>query len=1632
MQTENENGSSTSPSPYEAPQPLVQNQVENAKQKRRCPRGTRWSVKKKRCVLREEWMADRKTRKKKNSVVIPTDDSVEEKKEEEKEMEPAKDDSVEEEKEEPAKDDSVEEEKKEEKEEPAKDDSVEEEKEEEKEEPAKDDSVEEEKEEEKEEPAKDDSVEEEKEEDVKEEEKEKEPAKDDSVEEEKEEDVKEKEKEPAKDDSVEKEETVKIKKKRCPNGTRKNKKGECVPVNKTRKTQPEQEQPQPQPQEQPQEQPTTDSPSILQKILPASVANLFTSNASETKEQKKEIDEKTKENVETSQDNIVEEAKDNELMDIEPDVQNENDKLFKEELQSYNTMKKKPDFNADLYPDVNDPNFNIKIAQKQEFKDHQYNGTIANDIREKADEACESEFEILPHQHFVRNFMSSETPYNSLLLFHELGTGKTCSAIGIAEEMRSFMKQTGIKRKIMVIASPNVQDNFRLQLFDPAKLVFFKNKWTLNTCIGNALLREINPQDTEGMSKEDITRRIRFLIKKYYIFTGYESVESGIMKENAVTIETMVKEHSPELMDLKPIHERDSPTVIEQKQKAIAKIQQLFDNRLIIVDEIQNILARTDNIDDDAKGKTKRSAKILKQIATFCNNTRFILLSATPVYNQPDEIVSLVNLMNVNDNRAQVRLHQILDKNGEFQPEEVNQDGQVVVESGRDLLKRKLIGYVSYVRGENPYTFPFRLYPKDFDPDGDHLLPSIKYPTRLLNGVSINKEPAKHILNNLYITTIGEHQKLVYDAIVQESVEKYNLKEKNKFQFNILYGLNYVLNMTYPVEDSGEDNSKIHHGTLKKCMKYEVDRKDNYRIYDFEYQPWVLEKYGRIFDVNATLSQYSSKIHSICQAVQRSNGMVLIYSRYLEGGLLPMALALEEMGLSRHCTVEKNGNLMKKSSTNPIKPFYVKSSDSDKPFLGKYAMITGTTRFSPNNKRDLEMVFNKNNYDGKYVKVVLISEAGSEGIDFKFLRQIHIMDPWYNISRAEQIIGRGVRNKSHCMLPFEQRNVEIYMHASVNPAERDMFGSSLETADLYMYRLSEEKAIKIGQITRVMKEVAVDCLLNNDQQNFNENKMNTEVMMKTSSGKEIQYRIGDKSFSSKCDYMEKCEYQCSPSLGKNVDVKSLPTNTITYGLPHLQRRREIITKRIRQLFREKAFYKRDDLIREIQLGKPYKLQEIYYILGVFLKTQEWVSYQNTIGYLVRNGNLYTFQPQKMSDVNASMYERTNPYDYKPERVTLQVNVKKNEEVHAIELISQKKLRKIRKMKTSEKQFRTDSKNETIASLSNELTEKSNTLVQPGKVRNFDEIYSYINDILTSVKKNENTGKKENTMDEYGKAVMILWCGDLKLRKTDLYYYIVVHLLDTMAFVEKVVCVKHFFQKADDFLLPTVKTYTTVKEVMYSYFQSRIVRKDDLVGIVLLNKNENELYSWNESSGWNQSSSLEINKLEDSVHKKLWLIKGLQTKAIDDIENDRKMSIVGYMHYDSKGTSTMYDFKIRDMFITRIGDRSGVFCKFKVVSNYLDPLLKQLGYDISYRRTDKNVHMFNVDLVHVSKGAERTVYCLLFEFLLRHLTNQKPEQVQFLSPEEGRYCQVQNLAIDRKSKYWLDKSVQVLKTKFSKN
>ena len=186
----------------------------------------------------------------------------------------------------------------------------------------------------------------------------------------------------------------------------------------------------------------------------------------------------------------------------------------------------------------------ILKLQKMVFYDTTYNGNIYKNIEERSEQLCNATFELSPHQVFVKNFLSSHTPYNSLLLYHGLGSGKTCSAITVAEETREYMKQVGKSNRIMIIASPNVQENFKKQLFDKTKLEKENGLWNITSCVGNKLLREINPVNMKDISKKDIISKIELLIKKSYIFMGYIEFAGYITKLSNISSEDNSKNTS--------------------------------------------------------------------------------------------------------------------------------------------------------------------------------------------------------------------------------------------------------------------------------------------------------------------------------------------------------------------------------------------------------------------------------------------------------------------------------------------------------------------------------------------------------------------------------------------------------------------------------------------------------------------------------------------------------------------------------------------------------------------------------------------------------------------------------------------------------------------------------------------------------------------------------------------------------------------------------------------------------------------------------------------------------------------------------------------------------------------------------
>ena len=95
-----------------------------------------------------------------------------------------------------------------------------------------------------------------------------------------------------------------------------------------------------------------------------------------------------------------------------------------------------------------------------------------------------------------------------------------------------------------------------------------------------------------------------------------------------------------------------------------------------------------------------------------------------------------------------------------------------------------------------------------------------------------------------------------------------------------------------------------------------------------------------------------------------------------------------------------------------------------------------------------EIINSDANHSGAKIKVILITPVASEGLSFYNTREIHLAEPWYHFNRADQIIGRGIRNCRHSRLTIENRNVSVFMHASVNDDK------NRESIDINAFRIS--------------------------------------------------------------------------------------------------------------------------------------------------------------------------------------------------------------------------------------------------------------------------------------------------------------------------------------------------------------------------------------------------------------------------------------------------------------------------------------------------------------------------------------------------------------------------------------------------
>jgi hypothetical protein len=1280
------------------------------------------------------------------------------------------------------------------------------------------------------------------------------------------------------------------------------------------------------------------------------------------------IEEPSKESTPSTPSLIEEPSKESIPSQVIIKTNDKNDFLLKKEKLEYNALLKQQDTETYLYPTLDDPDFNYKIARRQEFADTKYDGKITN-IREQADILCKSSFELMPHQLFVKNFLSFQTPYNSLLLYHGLGSGKTCSAIGIAEEMRGYMKQIGFTKKIIIVASPNVQDNFRLQLFDERKLELMPDgNWNLNTCIGNALLHEINPTNLRGLTKEKISSQIRSLINNYYVFMGDKGEFANYIKKV-----TFIPEDAG-------LSEKDA-NILRTK-----KIKSHFNNRLVIIDEIHNIRISDAN-------KNKLTSILLNEIAKKSDNMRLLLLSATPLYNSYNEIIWLANLLNANDKRGLIKNEDVFNNDGTFIEGDLNK--------GKELLIRKLTGYISYVRGENPYIFPYRIYPSTFDED--NLITGKNYPTIQMNQAQII-EPLQYV--PVYKNGIGEYQSKGYQFIITYlGLKTNNVTDKRgktrimpsfenmeSFGYTLLLApleslimvypnpkldvmiqkkldldkINHVLDLeTFDQEENKEIIKSIIGKTgLSNIMKYETSYDPVPKRSKFEYKKDILKKYGEIFSPEH-IHKYSAKISNICNIIKKpSKGIIIIYSQYIDGGVIPMALALESMGFSRYASTQShNVNLLKSiNNVNSKKELIDSLTMKPKSQMqtltefkpAKYVIITGDKDFSQNNNDDIKYVTNKENTNGELVKVIIISRAASEGLDFKNIRQVHILEPWYNMNRNEQIIGRGVRNLSHCNLPFEERNVEIYLHGTILDKDE-------EAADLYVYRSAEKKAVQIGRVTRILKEISVDCQLNISQTNFTEEKLlefveNQNIKINLSSGKTVPFKIGDSPFTDICDYMDNCSYQCIkrnelPELSDNNIIKT------TYEEPFVKNNSIIIMKKIRDLFLEKVIYKREHLINAINHVKKYPIEHIYYALTRFInnKTYELTDKYGRSGYLVSRGNYYVFQPNEIMDESASIFERSIPVDYK--HTSLKMELPKEIKIIPKEILVPKDIIQKDVLLQKEQQ---------------EIMEPSTV------IGSYEDIMKKVINVMKIVsEKNISVKASDKNWYKHANVVIPELLGIHEIPEDLVNKYIIYHFLDYLHINEKLIIVSNIYS-------PEYKNKNGYENIFKLYFDDLLIENDENEKAIILSNGEtNILYVENEDGKWNEAEYTD--KESFKMHR--------SNKFIIPKERINKTEIGFMSPFKAKELS----FKIKDM--TQKRNNKGAKCEDAskpVIAQKIGIILNEHG-------------------IYSGTSIEKPDLCVILEILMRWITEQNSIKggngiILFFGPEQSNEMNITNLRI----------------------
>lgn len=785
--------------------------------------------------------------------------------------------------------------------------------------------------------------------------------------------------------------------------------------------------------------------------------------------------------------------------------------------------------------------------------------------RIECEKVIKKSFDAFPHQKIVRDFLNSDSPYRGLLIYHGLGVGKTCSSIGIAEAFKD-------DRKIVVLLQKSIKQNYISQLKQCGDEYFRnENHWIFLRHIDDEIY---NIMIKIGIAKKTIQRENGCFLIDFTKKSNYDTLRD-IDKRR-------LNEQINEMIDNK--YEFKHINGLTAKQLDNMEITNYFDNKLIVIDEVHNI------INGMASEGSMRAIR-LNELFMNANNSKFVFLSGTPMKNIPFEIGKLYNILRGKIISNEIKLDFLNSKKINYDKieEELlnnNKIDQIFIDKKTKLIKitRNPYEFIRSKKGlikddsnkitelefENELREYFKknniriknydkneltLFPdnnKDFmemfyDPINNEIKNQDMFQRRIMGLTSFYGAADKELIPNI------NSKSILYVPMSDYMFDKYSIirkgeidRDKNKksapkpksndkdniFDISSSYraysrmSCQFVFPEDIPRPFKGDlkdieleddelelkqqlekeyDNKMIKAKNKEQIIKLKEELKEKIRLLkntDKEYNKRLLVALKELDDKKDEyliydngnknkLTKYSPKYAKIIQQLIRdkdskNKGLKFIYTEYktCEGvGILSKVLranGYSEFKIKKDINGEYELNFNKGEEDLP--KFATWSGDEDSDIL--LQIFNDNFQNLPDKIRKQVEKINKTNKNGQLLEILMTTKQGAEGLNTRNVRQLHVVEPYWNPVRLDQVIGRAVRIGSHLDLPKKDRNVDIYIYLSKATLPQLKKNITMtndfkgKTSDEVLYDIAERKRTIMDVMLDIMKNSAIDCSLN--------------------------------------------------------------------------------------------------------------------------------------------------------------------------------------------------------------------------------------------------------------------------------------------------------------------------------------------------------------------------------------------------------------------------------------------------------------------------------------------------------------------------------------------------------------------------